>query len=115
MAEIYYGKNYIRQVLGKDVALDETAIRSSVEEVTEEKFKEVVNDAPEELDTFGEVASAIKTNSDSIDAINDDLNRLNIKIAGWEAGGMIDDDEDWDAMTNTEINSLVGSIFENLI
>ena len=112
MAEIYYGKNYIRQVLGKDVALDETAIRSSVEEVTEEKFKEVVNDAPEELDTFGEVANAIKTNSDSIDAINDDLNRLNIKIAGWEAGGMIDDDEDWDAMNNFEVTNLVNSIFD---
>lgn len=110
MAEIYYGKNYIRQVLGRDVGVDETVVKRSVEEVTTEKIKEVVNDAPEELDTLGEVADAIKNNADSIDSIAGDVERLNIKIAGWEAGGM-DDGEDWDAMDNFEINSLVNSIF----
>lgn len=114
MAEIYYGKNYIRQVLGQDISIDDENVKSAVEEITGEKIKEVVNDAPEELDTFGEVANAIRTNSDSIGAINEDINRLEIKIAGMEASGGYDND-DWDAMTNTEINGLVGSIFENLI
>ena len=114
MAEIYYGKNYIRRVLGRDVAVDETVVKKTVEEVTAEKIDEVVNNAPEELNTLGEVADAIRTNSDSIGAINEDINRLEIKIAGMEASGGYDDD-DWDAMTNTEINGLVGSIFENLI
>ena len=111
MAEIYYGKNYMRQVLGRDVSFDDANVREAVEDITGEKIKEVVNDAPEELDTLGEVANAIKTNSESIDAISNDLDRLNIKIAGWEAGGMVDDDEDWDAMNNFEINNLVDSIF----
>ena len=112
MAEIYYGKNYIRQVLGRDVAVDETIVKQTVEEVTSEKIDEVVNNAPEELDTLGEVADAIKTNANSIDSISNDVERLNIKIAGWEAGGMVDDGEDWDAMNNFEINSLVNSIFD---
>ena len=109
MAEIYYGKNYIRQVLGRDVAFDDENVKSAVEEITGEKIKEVVNDAPEELDTLGEVADAIKSNSDSISGINDDINRLEIKIAGMEAGGMGGDD--WDTMTNSEIFNIVGSMF----
>ncbi len=111
MADIYYGKNYIRQVLGRDVAFDETIVKKTVEEVTTEKIDEVVNNAPEELDTLGEVADAIRTNSDSIGDINNNINRLEIKIAGMEAGGGFDD-EDWEAMNNFEINSLVNSIFD---
>ena len=112
MAEIYYGKNYMRQILGQDVSFDDSNVREAVEDITGEKIKEVVNDAPEELDTLGEVANAIKTNSNSIDALSNDLDRLNIKIAGWEAGGTVDDGEDWDAMNNFEINNLVDSIFD---
>lgn len=111
MAEIYYGKNYIRQVLGRDVSFDDSNVKEAVEEITGEKIKEVVNNAPEELDTLGEVADAIKTNSDSIGAINEDINRLEIKIAGMEAGGGFDN-EDWEAMNNFEINNLVDSIFD---
>ena len=111
MAEIYYGKNYIRQVLGRDVSFDDSNVKEAVEEITGEKIKEVVNNAPEELDTRGEVADAIKTNSDSIGAINEDINRLEIKIAGMEAGGGFDN-EDWEAMNNFEINNLVDSIFD---
>ncbi len=111
MAEIYYGKNYIRQVLGRDVAIDDANVKTIVNEATEEKIKEVVNNAPEELDTFGEVADAIKTNSDSIGTINDNINAINIKIAGMEAGGLIDD-EDWEAMNNMEVSSLINSIFD---
>lgn len=109
MAEIYYGKNYIRQVLGRDVAVDETIVKKTVEEVTTEKIEEVVNDAPEELDTLGEVADAIRTNSDSITEINNNINNIEIKIAGMEAGGM--GGEDWEAMDNFEIQDMVDSMF----
>lgn len=109
MAEIYYGKNYIRQVLGRDVAFDDANVREAVEEITGEKISEVVNDAPEELDTLGEVADAIKTNSDSITEINNNINNIEIKIAGMEAGGM--GGEDWEIMDNFEIQGVVDSMF----
>ena len=109
MAEIYYGKNYIRQVLGRDVSFDDENVREAVEDITGEKIKEVVNDAPEELDTLGEVADAIKTNSDSISEINNNINNIEIKLAGMEAGGIGGDD--WEAMSNFEIQSAVDSMF----
>lgn len=98
MAEIYYGKNYARQFLGRETSVNTTEVKIIAEETTDEKIKEVVNNAPEELDTLGEVADAIKENANSIVQINTRLNE-------WE------DNEDWDAMDNFEVNSLINSIF----
>lgn len=80
MAEIYYGKNYIRQVLGRDVSIDEATVKQAVEEVTSEKIDGVINNAPEELNTLGEVAEAISS-------INGSIEEINTKIAGLENGG----------------------------
>jgi membrane-associated HD superfamily phosphohydrolase len=98
MAEIYYGKNYARQFLGRETSVNTSEVKIIAEETTDEKIKEVVNNAPEELDTLGEVADAIKENANSIVQINTRLNE-------WE------DNEDWDAMDNFEVNSLINSIF----
>ena len=98
MAEIYYGKNYARQFLGRETSVNTTEVKIIAEETTDEKIKEVVNNAPEELDTLGEVADAIKENANSIVQINTRLDE-------WE------DNEDWDAMDNFEVNSLINSIF----
>lgn len=99
----------MRQVLGRDVSFDDSNVREAVEDITGEKIKEVVNDAPEELDTLGEVADAIKTNSDSISEINNNINNIEIKLAGMEAGGMGGDD--WETMSNFDIQSAVDSMF----
>ena len=90
--DIYYGKNYIRQILGEEF-LVEGDIKSKV-----------VGDAPEELDTFGEVAEAVQSNSESIEKINEAIEKITTE-------GVIPG-EDWEAMDNIEIQDVVDSIFE---
>lgn len=62
--EVYYGKNYMRQILGEEFLVEDD-IKS-----------DIVGSAPEELNTFEEVAGAIQENSESIARLNEEAERI---------------------------------------
>lgn len=102
--ELYYGKNYIRQLLGLDF-LVEADVKQVADESTDEKIREVVGNAPEELDTLGEVSDAIKTNQNDISVIKEALLSIQTGEGGSSSGDY------WETLDNEEIQDVVDLIF----
>ena len=58
------------KTLADKIASTASEALASAKTYTDQKIADLVNSAPETLDTLGEIADAIKDNQDAIDAIN---------------------------------------------